>query len=267
MAKELKQTLDENFEVIEEKTKHKKQVRKSIYLKTLNNKNYDAFKKMGYSDTQVISYQKGTITQSLVFGALGFVAGTIIFKSPKISLIAFLVVAIFMFYVKTKAIQDVYTSYRFERELQFAKFTRILTPYLVQLKQGKSLYGMLNKVLPRLDNEKDKRLLRKLMKDMTDHPNSVRPFTDFSESFSGSDAAVVFMSAVFDMKTGSTDEEVVLELSKEANEELIKKIREIRTYKVKKFAMGSTKTTLTAMFLLFGEIIALILASVSQMNF
>lgn len=267
MARELKQKLDENFEVIQEDNKKVKSIRKSFILKTLSSKNYEAFKKMGYSDSQAISYQKGTFTQSILFGLIGIGAGKIIFHSLQYGLIGFVVVAIFMFYVKTKAIQDVYTSYKFERELQFAKFTRILTPYLVQLKQGKSLYGMFNKVLPRLDNEKDRRLLRKLMKDMTDKPNSVRPFTEFAESFSGSDAAVVFMSAVFDMKTGSTDEEVVLELSKEANDELIKKIREIRAYKVKKFAMNSTKTTLTAMFLLFGEIIALILASVSQMNF
>lgn len=267
MAKELNQTLDENFEVIQPKVKARKTTRKSLWLKTLTNKDYELFKKMGYSDSQAISYQKGTYGQALLFGFIGIVAGKIVFNSIQFGLIGFVVVALFLIYVKTKKIQDVYTSYRFERELQFAKFTRILTPYLTQLKQGKSLYSMFNKILPRLDNEKDRRLLRKLMKDMTDKPGSVRPFTEFAEAFSGSDAAVIFMSAVFDMKTGSTDEEVVLELSKEANDELIKKIREIRMFKMKKFAMFSTKTTLTAMFLLFGEIIALILSSVSQMNF
>lgn len=81
MAKELNQTLDENFEVIQPKVKARKTTRKSLWLKTLTNKDYELFKKMGYSDSQAISYQKGTYGQALLFGFIGIVAGKIVFNS------------------------------------------------------------------------------------------------------------------------------------------------------------------------------------------
>lgn len=260
--------LDENFQLIEEnKYDPAAALKKGFLIRTLKPENYRILRKMGNTDYSITKWQKKRLTLAILFGVIfGFMMKFFVSSA----ILAFLIgigIGIGFYYIQGRSITNMYTAYQFRRQLQFAKFTRILTPFLKELSTGRSLYTMFAKVMDRLDEEEDKRLLRKLMKDMSDNPQSVKPFTEFADNFSGSDSALVFMSAVYDMKTGATDDEVVDELSKEANEELILKIREIRKFKKSKFGMFPTFITITALFVLGGEIVGLMLSAFSGIKF
>ncbi|HFD6742165.1 TPA: hypothetical protein ACF3Q8_003060, partial [Enterococcus faecium] len=155
----------------------------------------------------------------------------------------------------------------FERHLQFSKFTRLLIPYLKQKKDGGNLYGVFAKIVKRLDYDTDKKLLMKLMQEMTDQPNDIRPFTEYAEQTSGTDMSVLFMSTVYDIRQGSADLDVIEELDRLASEELMAGIDSIIDYKSRRFVFFPTKIAMTSFILVVGFAVGVLFMNLKDINF
>lgn len=170
------------------------------------------------------------------------------------------------YYVSGKSIQSKYDMYSFNRALSFSKFSRLLIPYLTQLSNGTSLYSIFYKMLPRMETDDDRRLLRNLMKSMTDNQNDIKPFIRFANDFSGSDDAVIFMQTIFDMYQGSVDNEVIHGLGEQASQSLMKKIKMIEQAKLKRFTYIPTRITMSTIIVILGFALSVILKEISVMK-
>lgn len=248
LNKEKKQKKRQKKKIIVKKEK------KHLMLRMVGETNYSMLKEMNNSDLGIIKWQKRRLQQSsllVVFGVvLYFLTGM-----KWYFLVGALVVAITFYLNHSKGIRSRYSQYRFERHLQFSKFTRLLIPYLQSSQEGVNLYTIFGKIVKRLDYEMDKKLLMRLMNSMTDRPNDIEPFTSYAEQTSGTDMSILFMSTLFDIRQGSADLNVIGELDKLASEELMTGIDSIIMFKTRRFVFFPTKITMTTFLLVIGFMI------------
>ena len=110
------------------------------------------------------------------------------------------VVSVLLYRQQLQTVKRVYMQFRFERQMQFAKFARLLIPLLKQTESGINLYQIFSRVVPRLNYQVDKDLLMGLMKDLSDFPNSIQPYEDYAMAVSGSEMSILFMSTLYDLE-------------------------------------------------------------------
>lgn len=168
--------------------------------------------------------------------------------------------------MRYKKIRSNYSTWKFQRHLQFSKFTRLLIPYLKQSKGQVSLYSVFNKILPRLEDEQDRNSLYKLMSEMSSKPSDIQPFIDYANRSSGTDMSVLFMSTIFDFQQSTFDTSVIDELGKIASEELINGIDEIINFKLRRFVFFPTKIVMSCFVIVIGFAIAVLISNLSQIQ-
>lgn len=217
-----------------------KQENKSIWLKMLDENYYKKLREMNNSNVSIIKWQKQRFLKSWIFVGVGLVMYLLLGKEWYY-LAGGIATAIGFYIIQAKSINNIYNQFRFERHLQFSKFTRLLIPYLKQKKDGGNLYGVFAKIVKRLDYDTDKQLLMKLMQDMTDRPNDIQPFVEYAEQTSGTDMSVLFMQTIYDIRQGSADLDVIEELDRLASEELMAGIDSIIDFKSRRFVFYPTK--------------------------
>ncbi|HDI3019236.1 TPA: hypothetical protein PL519_003480 [Clostridium botulinum] len=239
--------------------------KKNFWLRTLEDINYDMLREMNNSNVAISQWQKQRILKSLVL--IPVTIGFYLFMNNWKYLIGGFAFTIVFYVIQAKKIKNIYNQFKFERHLQFSKFTRLLIPYLKQKKDGGNLYSVFNKIVKRLDYETDKRLLMKLMQEMTDYPNDIRPFVEYAEQTSGTDMSVLFMSTVFDIKQGLTDLDVIEELDRLASEELMAGVKSIIEFKCRKFAYFPTKIAMSSFIIVIGFAIAVLVFNLKDINF
>ena len=181
--------------------------------------------------------------------------------------IAALILPIVFYKYKYNNILSQYTGWKFQRHLQFSKFTRLLIPYLKQNKGDASLYSIFNKILLRTENQEDKNSLYKLMTEMSNKPNDIQPFIDYANRSSGTDMSVLFMSTIFDYQQSSFDTSTIDELGKIASKELIHGIDEIINFKLRRFVFFPTKIVMSSFVIVLGFAIAVLIANLPEMQF
>ena len=243
------------------KTEHK-----SFWIKLLGDVYYQKLREMNNSNVAIIKWQKQRLKKSLIFILVGFLM--YLFLGKEWYYLAGGIATSVGFYVwQAKSINGIYNQFRFERHLQFSKFTRLLIPYLKQKTDGGNLYGVFAKIVKRLDYDTDKKLLMKLMQEMTDQPNDIKPFTEYAEQTSGTDMSVLFMSTVYDIRQGSADLDVIEELDRLASEELMAGIDSIIDYKSRRFVFFPTKIAMTSFILVVGFAVGVLFMNLKDINF
>lgn len=245
--------------VVESTTKRNKLIR-TIAEKDL----YPMLKEMGNSQKRIDQFQRKRLFQSIFVGIVFFLFGLTLSRWFYLGVI-FLPIVVYK--MKYKNINSKYTTWKFQRHLQFSKFTRLLIPYLKQTKGSTSLYTIFNKILQRLENKEDRDLLYTLMTEMTNKPEDIQPFIDYANRTSGTDMSVLFMSTIFDFQQSSSDTSVIDELGKIASEELIHGIDEIINFKLKRFVFFPTKIVMSSFIIVIGFAISVLVANLSTMQF
>lgn len=243
-----------------------KQENKSLWLKLLGENYYEKLREMNNSNISIIKWQKQRFAKSWIFVGVGLVMYLLLGKEWYY-LAGGVATAIGFYVMQAKSINNIYNQFRFERHLQFSKFTRLLIPYLKQKKDGGNLYGVFAKIVKRLDYDTDKQLLMKLMQDMTDRPNDIQPFIEYAEQTSGTDMSVLFMQTVYDIRQGSADLDVIEELDRLASEELMAGIDSIIDFKSRKFVFYPTKIAMTSFILVVGFAVGVLFLNLKDINF
>uniref|UniRef100_UPI00344EEEAE hypothetical protein n=1 Tax=Carnobacterium sp. TaxID=48221 RepID=UPI00344EEEAE len=240
------------------------QSKTNIYQKLAEPNLYQMLKEMGNSKQAIDKFQKNRIMQTLFVFITLFTFG--LFLSKWFYIVS-LIVAVIVYKQRHKQIVSKYSSWKFQRHLQFSKFTRLLIPYLKQSKGNASLYNIFNKILLRTENEADKNSLYTLMSKMSSDSGDIEPFIEFAERSSGTDMSILFMSTIFDFQQSTFDTTVIDELGKIASEELMTSIDEIIGFKLKRFAYFPTKIVMSSFVLVMGFALGVLLSSFSEIQF
>lgn len=246
------------MKVVNEVTKKNKLIRM-----TAEEGLYSMLKEMGYSQKRIDKIQIRRILQTIAI-AIAFLLFGVVFS--RWFYIGAIILPLVVYKIKYKKIKSQYTTWKFQRHLQFSKFTRLLIPYLKQ-SEGQSLYSIFNRILQRMDNKEDKKLLYTLMTEMSTRPNDIQPFINYANKTSGTDMAVLFMSTIFDFKQSTFDISVIDELGKIASEELMNGIDEIIEYKLKRFVFFPTKLVMSCFIIVLGFAASVLVASLSNIQF
>ncbi|MBT2604958.1 hypothetical protein J7E55_18345 [Bacillus sp. ISL-53] len=245
---------------ISSQTKKSKKFYRLIAEKDL----YPMLQEIGNTLKNIDQFQKKRLLQSLVVLIIFMICGLFL---SKWFYMGSLIGSVLFFKMKYKKISSKYSTWKFQRHLQFSKFTRLLIPYLKQSKGQVSLYSIFNKILQRLEDEQDRNSLYKLMSEMSSKPSDIQPFIEFANRSSGTDMSVLFMSTIFDFQQSTFDTSVIDELGKIASEELISSIDEIINFKLRRFVFFPTKIVMSSFVIVLGFAIAVLIANLSNMKF
>ena len=224
---------------------------------------YDILRQMGNGDRQIRDFQRNRVMQAILIGivvsAIGFA------MQQNMVMVGGIGVGFLIYKMKFGSIKGMYRQWRFERELAFSRFVRLLIPYLKQSGGAVSLYTVFNKMLERMDNEADRNSLYMLMGEMSSRPGDIRPFYDFAERSSGSDMAYLIMSTVYDFQQSTQDTSVIDELGKMASDYMMTSIDEIIAFKIRRFGMFPTKIVLSSFILVVGFAAGVLLQNVMEL--
>lgn len=237
---------------------------KKLWLSLLGENNYELLSEMGNRDAIIINWAFKmfmvifTILFMSVFGAVLF--------SQMIVLMVGAVLSIVYYVVKIQHIKALYMQYQFERQLEFAKFSRLVIPHL-KAKGVSNLHSVFEKVLARIEREEDRIHLLSLMEDMTNRPDDLEPFIEYANKMSKTDKAVLFMNTIYDIKQGSADLSVIEEMDKLMSQDLMDSIGQIITYKEKKFSLFSTKLTMTVIIFFLGVVVTFLIHELASSGF
>ncbi len=266
---------------VEKKTKAKKKEKQArrnmygvlvdkpsnVYMNLLSDDAYEKMKEMNTSDGFIMKWQKQRVLYSAILGIVVVIIGFSI-KMPLISLFGPLF-AFALFFMKGKSIDQNYMVYKFNRALEFAKFTRLVVPYLRSDSNGGSesrVYTTLSAVVGRLDTKEDRQLLATLLYEMTQRPSDKQPYVDYAMKVGGTDFAITFMETIYDIRQGSANLNIVERLSRESNEQVQGLMKDIVQMKTKKLLMIATKATMPVMIIILGSIVAIAVHSFSGVN-
>lgn len=225
------------------------EIKPSIWEKLAEDKMYHQLRKMGDTTQNIDRFQRKRALTFLFIVALGCAAGMFVHVWLYLAGPIFGVV---IYKMKAKKIDNFYKSWKFMRQLNFSKFTRLVIPYLKASGGMTALYTIFNKILARTEDESDRRSLYQLMGEMGDNPESLEPFTDFAERSSGTDMSHLFMSTIFDFQQSTFDVSVIDELGRMASEDMMSAIDEIIDMKLRRFVMFPTKVVMSSFILVAG---------------
>lgn len=236
----------------------------SIWEKTAEASVYRQLREMGDSTKAIDKFQRKRVFMSTLLAA--FVIPIALFFS-KWFLMAVPIVWFVFYKMQGKRVDSFYRAWKFERQLNFSKFTRLVIPYLKASGGTMALYTIFNKILNRTENEADKRSLYQLMGEMGDTPESIQPFIDYAERSSGTDMSHLFMTTIFDFQQSTFDTSVIDELGQMASEDMMESIDEIIAMKLKRFAMFPTKGVMSSFILVAGLAVGIMINNLSQLDF
>ena len=262
--KAIQETVEENVESEDQlhfflkKTKH-------VWLEMIGESAREKLLEMNVSDHGMVKWQSKQVLMTLVIILAGVWLLALFHYG---GLFVGALVAAVLFYVSGHhQLNQRHLQYRFERQLEFAKFARLLIPYLKLKKNGGSLSHIFEKILPRLNDEKGRLLLIQLMNEMTQAPDRVEAFITFAEKMSKTDKAVLFMNTVYDLRRSGQDLSVIEEMDRVMSEDLMTTMDQIQAYKVAKMEMFGAKLTFTILILIFGVATAFVVHEMSQIDF
>lgn len=236
----------------------------SVWEKIAEDKLYHQLREMGDSTKAIDKFQRKRTLFSLLLVLIGCVAGMFVHVWLYLSgpLLCF-----WFYKMQAKRVDNYYRGWKFQRQLNFSKFTRLVIPYLKASGGTMALYTIFNKILQRTEDEADRRSLYQLMGEMGDKPQSLEPFTDYAERSSGTDMSHLFMSTIFDFQQSTFDVSVIDELGKMASEDMMNAIDEITAMKLRRFVMFPTKVVMSSFILVAGLGVALMVDNFKDLDF
>ncbi|WP_420841255.1 hypothetical protein [Evansella clarkii] len=236
----------------------------SIWEKMAEDSLYHQLREMGDTTQKIDKFQRKRVMQTLGIVLLGCLAG--MFMHVWLYLSGPILGAVF-YKMKSKRVESYYKAWKFQRQLNFSKFTRLVIPYLKASGGTAALYTIFNKILQRTEDPSDRRSLYQLMGEMGDDPESLQPFTDFAERSSGTDMSHLFMSTIYDFQQSTFDVSVIDELGHMASEDMMSAIDEIIDMKLRRFVMFPTKVVMSSFILVAGLGIGLMLDNFKDLDF
>jgi len=236
----------------------------TIWEKLAEDKLYHQLREMGDSSQNIDKFQRKRVLFSLFIVLLGCVAG--MFVHVWLYLAGPMMGSVF-YKMQAKKVDSYYRAWKFQRQLNFSKFTRLVIPYLKASGGTAALYTIFNKILQRTEDESDRRSLYQLMGEMGDNPESLDPFTDFAERSSGTDMSHLFMSTIYDFQQSTFDVSVIDELGRMASEDMMSAIDEIIEMKLRRFVMFPTKVVMSSFILVAGLGVGLMIENFKGLNF
>ncbi len=238
----------------------------SFMTKLVEKSTYEKMKTMNTSETFIKKWQRKRVFLSVGVVLLSLFMVIAFKTNPRVVPAAFLV-GLIIYFLKKLSVNRYYTAYKFNRNLEFSKFARLVVPYLRQAQKGASIYYIFSQMSGRLENPLDRQLLQKLMLEITDHPNDIKPYIDFAEKMSGTDFSITFMTLIYDIAQGATDDSIVDELGKEVSAQLMDVIRDIVEFKQKRFNLFPSAIVAPNMILILGYMVCVMIYQFAQLRF
>jgi len=236
----------------------------SIWEKMAERRLYAQLREVGDTTKNIDKYQRNRVLSSLFLVGVGGAAGYLL--HPWLYL-GGLIIAVIFYMMRLKRVDNFYRAWKFQRQLNFSKFTRLVIPYLKASGGNAALYAIFNKILQRTENEDDRRSLYQLMGEMGDNPTSIQPFVDYAQRSSGTDMSHLFMTTVFDFQQSTFDVSVIDELGQIAADDMMSAIDEIIDMKLKRFALFPTKVVMSSFILVAGLGVGILLNNLQEINF
>lgn len=228
---------------------------------------YDKMKLMNTSDTFIKNWQLQRILLSVILSVMVSFLIVFVFKQKLLFSIGGPVVGIIFYILKFVDVNSKYKVYKFNRNLEFSKFARLIVPYLRQAKNGTGIYQIFNQMVNRMENPIDRKLMQKLMLQITDHPSELWPYIEFANKMSGTDFSITFMTLIFDISQGATDDNIIDDLGKEVSQQLMDIIRDIIEFKQRKFMSFPTMIVAPNMVLILGYMVSMMIYQFGNLGF
>ena len=235
----------------------------NLVIRLIPEDNYNMLREMGETNITISRWMNKTIKTSLMAFVVAFAMG--VYLNHLLIIVAF-ALPIYLVWSKIKFIKTSYAQWRFERRVQFDKFVQLVIPYLKQTENNISVYSILGKVAPRLDNAVDRNLLMVLQREIMDKPKDIQPFLDYSRKTANTNLSDNFMSSLYDVRMGSNDLRGIYALGVTASEQLLHSIDQIVELKLKKFTFYPTKMTFVAIIPIMGFAMAYMIYTAAQLD-
>lgn len=261
-----KATAESGLKKVERKPSTPVKVESYTFSKTVGKSVYTKMRAMDTSNAYINKWQFNRFMTSAIVAIFSLVTVAVMNLKP-IYFGGGIVVALLLYLIKGRSVSGYYTRYKFNRNLEFAKFARLIVPLLKQMKDGVSIYSVFAQILPRLQSPIDRKLLQRLMIQITDRPNDIEPYIEFSKSMSGTDFSLTFMTLLYDVSQGATDDNIIENLGKEVSSQLMDVITDIIEFKKSKFTNFPTKIVAPNMILIIGFMVCMMIYQFSQMKF
>ncbi|WP_195961711.1 hypothetical protein [Enterococcus casseliflavus] len=233
------------------------------YLKLIPEKNLYELREMNNSMQDILMWEKRNVRRAVLFILVFGIFGVLIdFRFAFLGI----VFAILDGRNQFKKVSLVYQQFRFERQLQFFKFARLLIPLLKQTGDGVNLNAIFIRLVNRMPHDIDKNLLQKLITDMSYYSGNFYPFEVFANQMSGSENSVLFMQTLFDLDQGALDLTVIERLGQIASKEMMSGIDQIIAFKERKFSLLYTKILMSVVVLMFGFGISIVVYQIGEMG-
>lgn len=233
--------------------------KKPVPLRLVEKSIYEKMKLMNTTDVFINKWQLQRIILALVAIFVSDFLLIFILKKPLIFALGGPVIGLVLYMLQHVSVNNRYKVYRFNRNLEFSKFARLIVPYLRQAKNGTSVYHIFSQMVHRIGDPIDRKLMQKLMIQITDHPSEIWPYLEFANSMSGTDFSITFMTLIYDISQGATDDNIIDELGKEVSQQLMDIISDIIEYKEKKFMMFPSLIVAPNMVLILGYMICIMI--------
>lgn len=232
--------------------------------KLLGDRELDMLNKMDTSIAYMQKRMKNRVMVSIICVCLGLVMGLVMIKSFGILFGVGLALAGITWYMDIQKTVTFYRQFQLRRQIAFSQFTRLAAAYLPELKEGTNLYSIFERIVPRMEDQRDATALQKLMIDMQIDPEDSGPFLTFAHAFSVSDRAELIMLTIQQMYLGDVEDENIRSLADGANEDMLKQSDTIIAFKLKRFNNLTARIGICAMIPIIGYFVLLVASTVGS---
>lgn len=219
--------------------------------------------KMQYSVKDMQQWANMRLLLSFVVFILGVIVSFFI-HHVRGEMAVTMILTIGSWFLSSNLINSSYEKYQIERNVAFAEITRLYSAYAPELQYGSNLIALLNRIVPRIENEADRSAMQKLILDIQKDPTDSKPFLDFAHIFSTSDRAELIMLSMQQMYLGDVDDTSVRALADDANTDLLKQIDKVIEKKSDKFIFNNTAVVTLAMIVMFAYLLLVVIGQFSS---
>lgn len=219
--------------------------------------------KMQYSVKDMQQWANMRLLLSFVVFILGVIVSFFI-HHVRGGMAVTMILTIGSWFLSSNLINSSYEKYQIERNVAFAEITRLYSAYAPELQYGSNLIALLNRIVPRIENDADRSAMQKLILDIQKDPTDSKPFLDFAHIFSTSDRAELIMLSMQQMYLGDVDDTSVRALADDANTDLLKQIDKVIEKKSDKFIFNNTAVVTLAMIVMFAYLLLVVIGQFSS---
>lgn len=233
-----------------------------IALKTLSEKERKMMQKLNLSIVDEINFQRNRLIKTVFAFAFGLIVASLS-HAVWVWIIPFALAGL-AYFMDYRKLETALASWTLNREMAFAKFMRLLTPYLLSGVNNND-YRLFDQIGSRLNAENDRRMVYQLLESIRLNPGKEEPYTEFANTFSGSPRAVTYMSSIYGVLHTTGSSAVIETLAKQADQEFMEQVTNIANKKAGKLGVISTMTFIVGMIPLLGMLSGLLFITIKPL--